>query len=103
MASRVVAGEDVEGFGITFLEAAACAKPVIGGRSGGVPDAIADGEAGFLVDPEDPRPLADRLERLIADPVLRRHMGEAGLARARARSNIKAVKDRLIGLLKALP
>jgi phosphatidylinositol alpha-1,6-mannosyltransferase len=103
MASRVVAGEDVEGFGITFLEAAACAKPVIGGRSGGVPDAIADGETGFLVDPEDPRSLAERLERLIADPALRRHMGEAGLARARARFGIQAVKDRLLGLLEALP
>jgi phosphatidylinositol alpha-1,6-mannosyltransferase len=99
MASRVVAGQDVEGFGITFLEAAACAKPVIGGRSGGVPDAIADEETGFLVDPEDPRELADRLERLIDDPVLRRQMGEAGLMRAQQRFSIHAVKDRLIGLL----
>ena len=103
MASRVVAGQDVEGFGITFLEAAACAKPVIGGRSGGVPDAIADEETGFLVNPDDPRELAERLERLIADPDLRRRMGDAGLSRVRERFTIHAVKDRLIELLEAVP
>jgi phosphatidylinositol alpha-1,6-mannosyltransferase len=92
MASRVVAGQDVEGFGITFLEAAACAKPVIGGLSGGVPDAVADGETGFLVDPDDPHALATRLESLIADPGLRQQMGEAGLARVQARFTIHAVK-----------
>jgi phosphatidylinositol alpha-1,6-mannosyltransferase len=103
MASRVVEGQDVEGFGITFLEAAACAKPVIGGRSGGVPDAIADEETGFLVSPDDPRELAERLERLIADSDLRRRMGEAGLSRVRERFTIQAVKDRLIDLLAGLP
>jgi phosphatidylinositol alpha-1,6-mannosyltransferase len=41
---------EVEGFGIAFLEANACGKPVIGGKSGGVKDAIVDGETGFLVE-----------------------------------------------------
>ncbi|MBL8235622.1 MAG: glycosyltransferase family 4 protein, partial [Bryobacterales bacterium] len=50
--------DDVEGFGMVFLEASACAKPVIGGRSGGIADAISEGETGLLVDPEDPAELA---------------------------------------------
>ncbi len=42
---------DVEGFGLVFLEAAACGLPSVGGRSGGIPDAIDDGKSGWLVDP----------------------------------------------------
>ncbi|MEA3278431.1 MAG: glycosyltransferase family 4 protein [Pseudomonadota bacterium] len=103
MNSRVVSGEDVEGFGITFLEAAACGKPVIGGRSGGVPDAIADGTTGYLVDPADVVELSDRLGRLIADPRLRTAMGEAGLRRAREQFSVQAVKDRLVQFLLELP
>lgn len=100
MASRVVSGQDVEGFGITFLEAAACGKPVIGGHSGGVPDAIADGETGFLVDPEDPAELAVYLARLIEHPRLRRRMGEAGLNRVRTQFSMPVIRERLIQLLQ---
>ena len=46
---------DVEGFGISFIEAAACGTPSIGSRSGGIPDSIADGETGLLVEPGDVR------------------------------------------------
>ena len=48
------AGLDVEGFGISFAEAAACGLPVIGARSGGIPDVVADGETGLLVNAEQP-------------------------------------------------
>ena len=74
---------DVEGFGMVFLEANACGKPVVGGRSGGVVDAVADGVTGFLVDPHDPADLAARLVTLLQDPDLARRMGEAGRERAR--------------------
>ena len=47
-------GLDVEGFGISFAEAAACALPVIAARSGGIPDVVADGETGLLVNAEKP-------------------------------------------------
>ncbi len=73
---------DVEGFGIVFLEANACGKPVVGGRSGGVVDAVADGVSGFLVDPHDPADLASRLIALLQDPDLARRMGKAGRERA---------------------
>lgn len=73
---------DVEGFGLVFLEAAACAKPVIGSRSGGVPDAIVDGENGYLVEPDDATALQERLRALLGDTDLRKKLGERGLAHA---------------------
>jgi len=76
-------GTDVEGFGIVFLEANACGKPVIGGRSGGAVDAIADGETGYLVDPCSPPDIAQSAVRLLSDPALARRMGERGRERAR--------------------
>src|SRR5439155_1699694 len=47
-----------EGFGISIVEASACGLAVVGGRSGGVPDAVRDGETGILVDPDDPEAVA---------------------------------------------
>jgi len=82
MVSReIVERGDVEGFGITYLEASACAKPVIGGRSGGVEDAIEDGVTGFLVDPHDVDAVAERLTALLTDQALARRLGENGRMR----------------------
>ena len=53
----------VEGFGIVFLEANACGKPVIGARTGGIPDAVLDGETGLLVDADAPSDLAEAVTR----------------------------------------
>ena len=69
---------DVEGFGIVFLEAAASAKPTIGGRSGGVPEAVAEGETGLLVNGSEPSDVAAAIRRLAESPELRRRFGEAG-------------------------
>lgn len=69
-----------EGFGIVFLEAGACGKPVVGGRAGGVPDAIRDGETGLLVDGERPEEVAAAVIRILGDPELARAMGEKGRA-----------------------
>jgi len=74
-------GTDVEGLGMVYLEAGLRGKPVIGGRSGGIPDAVRDGETGFLVDPSDPEDLARALGRLLSDEGLRRRMGENGRRR----------------------
>jgi len=71
----------VEGFGIVFLEANACGKPVIGARSGGIPDAIVDGETGLLVEPDDEPGLAEALVSLLSNPERCRALGEAGRAR----------------------
>ena len=73
-----------EPFGITPVEAMACATPVIGADVGGIRYSVVDGVTGFLVPPRDPLTLAARLDRLRRDPALARRMGEAGLARARA-------------------
>jgi glycosyltransferase involved in cell wall biosynthesis len=74
---------DVEGFGIVFLEAAAHGKAAVGGRNGGVPDAVVDGVTGVLVDTSvDAGPLTTALMRLLDEPELARTMGERGRERA---------------------
>jgi len=72
---------DVEGFGIVFLEANACGKPVIGGCSGGTVDAVIDGETGYLVNPCDPEDIAEAAIRLLTDLTLAHRMGERGRER----------------------
>jgi len=82
MPSRAVLEKcDVEGFGIVFLEAAACEKPVIAGRSGGIPDAVLDGETGLLVDPHSADEIASCIVRLLEDPSLCAALGARGRAR----------------------
>lgn len=74
---------DVEGFGLVLLEAGACGRPVLGARSGGIPDAVADGDSGLLVPSDDPHATADALIRLLGEPALARGLGEGGRRRAR--------------------
>ena len=73
-------GLDVEGLGIVNLEASATGLPVIGGDSGGAPDAIRDGESGYVVPGRSVTAVADRIIGLITDPDRARAMGEKGLA-----------------------
>ena len=73
-----------EPFGITPLEAMACARPVVGSAVGGVQYTVRDSVTGLLVPPKDPAALADALAALRADPALAAAMGAAGLARARS-------------------
>jgi phosphatidylinositol alpha-1,6-mannosyltransferase len=72
------AGLDVEGLGIVYLEASATGLPVIGGDSGGAPDAILDGESGYVV--SDVPGVAARVIELLKDPARAKAMGEKGLA-----------------------
>jgi phosphatidylinositol alpha-1,6-mannosyltransferase len=72
----------VEGFGIVYVEAGYYGIPVIGGKAGGVPDAVVDGETGFLVNPEDPQEIGQAILRLLKDSSLRSKMGAAGHRRA---------------------
>jgi phosphatidylinositol alpha-1,6-mannosyltransferase len=74
-------GRKFEGFGIVFLEAAALGRPSIAGSSGGAPDAVVDGETGFVVDPHDPAEFEERLLSLLSDPSMARRMGRAGRRR----------------------
>ena len=82
MPNRTLDDGDTEGFGIVFLEANACGKPVIGGASGGAFDAIDQGVTGFLVDPYQTEELCEKIVRLLSDPVLAAEMGESGRQRA---------------------
>ena len=84
-----------EPFGITPVESMACARPVIGSNVGGIKYTVVDGETGFLVPPNDPGALGDKLAILHADRDLARRMGEAGLARARRSFTWKRVASRL--------
>lgn len=67
-----------EGFGLVFLEAMAFAKPVIGAAAGGSVDVIEDGVNGLLVPPNDLESLAQMLDRLLRDEVLRTELGRRG-------------------------
>jgi glycosyltransferase involved in cell wall biosynthesis len=67
-----------EAFGVAVLEAAACGRPTIASRVGGVPEVLSDGETGLLVPPGDETALAEVILRLARDPETCRRMGEAG-------------------------
>lgn len=67
-----------EGFGLVYLEAGACGKPVVATRSGGVTDAVLDGETGILVEEEDDEAAAAAFVRLLQNKDLAQSMGEAG-------------------------
>jgi D-inositol-3-phosphate glycosyltransferase len=71
-----------EPFGMTPLEAMACARPVIGAEVGGIKYTVRDGETGYLVPPRDPDALAERLETLLGSPELLESMGRRALERA---------------------
>ncbi|WP_030240034.1 glycosyltransferase family 4 protein [Streptomyces sp. NRRL S-350] len=71
-------GLDVEGLGIVYLEASATGLPVVAGDSGGAPDAVLEGETGYVVPGGSAPAAAERIVRLLRDEELRRRMGEAG-------------------------
>ncbi|MBB5118584.1 GDP-mannose-dependent alpha-(1-6)-phosphatidylinositol monomannoside mannosyltransferase [Streptomyces eurocidicus] len=92
-------GLDVEGLGIVYLEASATGLPVIAGDSGGAPDAVLDGETGYVVRGGSPADTADRVVTLLGDPELRRRMGERGRAWVEERWRWDLLADRLRELL----
>ncbi|MCA1726705.1 MAG: glycosyltransferase family 4 protein, partial [Actinobacteria bacterium] len=74
-----------EGFGIVFLEAAACEVPVVAGRSGGAAEAVVDEETALVVDGRDPAIVAEAIIRVLREPQLAKSMGIAGRERVEAR------------------
>lgn len=89
----------VEGFGLVFLEAAACGTPCIAGRSGGVPDAVVDEETGLLVDGRRPAEVATAIERLVDDAGLRARLARQAGARATAGFEVHALFQRELDYL----
>jgi phosphatidylinositol alpha-1,6-mannosyltransferase len=93
------AGLDVEGLGIVYLEASAAGLPVVGGDSGGAPDAIRDGETGYVVGGRDVQALSDRLTALLRDPSHAKAMGEKGRAWVERDWNWDLIASRLRALV----
>lgn len=92
-------GLDVEGLGIVFLEASATGLPVVAGDSGGAPDAVLDGETGWVVRGGSVEETADRVVTLLRDPELRRRMGERGRAWVEEKWRWDLLAERLRELL----
>lgn len=93
-----------EPFGRALVEAMACAKPVIGTRSGGAPEVVTEGQSGLLVEPGQAGELAETICRLLADPELRTALGENGWRRAnryfdltRVAREVQEVYEEIIG------
>jgi starch synthase len=91
-----------EPLGIVNLEAMACGTAVVGSRTGGIPEVVADGETGLLVPPGEPAPLADALNVLLRDPGRARAMGEAGRKRAVAEFGWPAIAAQTVDLYAEL-
>ena len=89
---------DVEGFGISFAEAAACGLPVLATRTGGIPDAVVDGETGALVAQDDIAGMTAALRLLLRNPDGARRLGAAGRERVERYLNW----DRVVGEMRGI-
>jgi phosphatidylinositol alpha-1,6-mannosyltransferase len=101
MPSRQLPNGDVEGFGIVFIEANLFGKPVIGGLSGGIPEAVLDGQTGVLVNPIDTKDIADAAIRLLTDEILSQRLGQQGQTRAQKEFDWKIQTEKIKEILKA--
>jgi phosphatidyl-myo-inositol dimannoside synthase len=90
---------DIEGFGIVFLEASACERPVVAARAGGIPDSVAEGVSGLLITPDDERELAARLVELLLDPARRTELGRRGRERVLADFTWDRVAERTLAAI----
>jgi len=102
MPCRETADGDVEGFGLVFLEANACWRPVIAGRSGGVEAAVADGVSGILVNPDHVEDIADAMTRLAGDALLRTRMGRDGRSRVEAHFTWQHTAEKYVEIIRGL-
>ena len=84
-----------EALGVAYMEAMACGLPVIGSRTGGVPELIEDGVSGLLVEPKDDSTLADAMERVMKDADLRGRLAAAGRETVVSRFNARRSADEL--------
>lgn len=90
---------EVEGFGIVYLEAAACGKPCVAGSEGGSGDAVADGETGLVVPPADVAAVAAALRTLLTNPELAARMGAAGRERVGREFHVDTLRRKMEAVL----
>ncbi len=93
-------GLEAEGFGIVFLEAAACGIPAVAGRSGGAHEAVVDGATGYVVEPRDVDAVRAALVRILDDDGLRARLGAAARVRAATTFSYDALATTLAPLAR---
>ncbi|MDP3685675.1 MAG: glycosyltransferase family 4 protein [bacterium] len=98
----IVMDVDVEGFGIVYVEAAAAGKPAVGTRTGGIPEAVLDGETGLLVPERDAAATAVALVRLLVDHSLRTRLAATAKARAEKEFHWKGRSVLFQGMMHAV-
>ena len=101
MPNREING-DTEGFGMVFIEAAACGKPSIAGEAGGTGAAVVEGQTGHRVDGSQPDGVATALKRMLADPARAAALGTAALGRVREEFDWDRVAAKTLGLQETL-
>ncbi len=108
-AREVIAAADVivcpsrfESLGMVHLESMAMACPVVSMNNGGPAETLVDGQTGYLVPPEDPAALADRVLALLRDPALRARMGAAGRDRVLAHFTARGYADQFSQVVESL-
>lgn len=87
-----------EPFGITMLEAMAAGKPMIVSRMGGMPEVIQHGVNGFIVEPANPRALANTVTRLLSDRKLAKKVGQGGLKAFRQKYYLERMVDQIVSV-----
>ncbi len=90
------------GLPVSVLEAMAAGKPIVATAAGGIPDAIADGETGLLVEPRNPAAVADAIRRLLGDERLRRSLGEAAARKVEEQYSAYSLASRVGALYSEL-
>jgi len=89
----------VEGFGLVFLEAQSCGIPVIGARTGGIPDAITEENGGWLIEQDNEEELSALLMKLIDSPILIKEMGIKARKRVETFSTWQIYCEKLFGFM----
>jgi glycosyltransferase involved in cell wall biosynthesis len=82
-----------EAYGMAFLEAEGCGLPVVAGNIRGVPDVVMQGRSGLLTPPDDPAAFASAIDKLLADPSLRKKMGQEGRQFVRTERTIASAAE----------
>ncbi len=96
-------GADIEGLGLVYLEAAACGLPVVASNTGGVSDAVIDGQTGLLVDPNNLLALVEALEKILLNPDQAKNYGRAGRELVRSEFTAQIRITRFLTLLQGMP
>jgi len=98
----VVCASEFESFGMVNIEAMACGTPVVSTNVGGPAETVLDGKTGFLVPPHKPSEIADRVCKLLADPLLRSQMGQQGHQWVAAQFSLRGYVKRIEALYARL-